>query len=158
MKPLLAVFFAGALFALGLGVGGMTQPAKILAFLDVAGAWDPSLVLVLGSAVVSYGILYRLSLRRGQPVWAHAFVLPDAAGVDRRLVAGSVVFGLGWGFSGFCPGPAIVALVTGKVEVLVFVSAMAVGIVLYDRLGGGGRQPVAEARETRELSAGSADG
>ncbi len=138
---LIAVFLIGALFALGLGAGGMTLPGKILAFLDVAGAWDPSLVLVLGSAVVTYGIVYRLSLRRPRPLLAKSFVLPGQTGVDRRLVAGAVVFGIGWGLGGFCPGPAIVALVTAQPAVLAFVAAMAAGMLLHDRLAGMGRAP-----------------
>jgi len=124
----LSVFFCGWLFAVGLGVAGMTQPEKIIGFLDVAGAWDPSLLFVMGGAV-SLGLAsFPWVLRRPSPVLEESFALPKNAAIDARLLAGAGLFGIGWGLSGYCPGPALASLVTGNVSVLVFVAAMLAGL------------------------------
>jgi uncharacterized membrane protein YedE/YeeE len=124
----------GALFALGLGLSGMTQPAKVLGFLDVAGAWDPTLLYVMGSAVVVNFIGFRLTAGRPHPVLAARFDVPSRRDIDVPLVAGAAVFGLGWGLAGFCPGPALVALASGSFDVFIFVVAMFAGFVLKDVL------------------------
>jgi uncharacterized membrane protein YedE/YeeE len=135
MIGLIAAFVAGALFAVGLGVGGMTQPARVLAFLDVAGSWDPSLAFVMAGAVGVYAAAFRLIRRRQRPVLSDAFAIPATRDVDVRLLAGAALFGIGWGLAGYCPGPGIVSLVTGRAEVLVFVIAMLAGMGIADTIG-----------------------
>ncbi|RZK96977.1 MAG: YeeE/YedE family protein [Methylobacterium sp.] len=131
MKPLLVALGSGFVFALGLGVSGMTSQAKVLGFLDVTGAWDPSLMFVLGGAVAVSALGYRLSRRLPRPVLADAFQIPTNRRIDAALVGGSAVFGIGWGLSGFCPGPAVAALSTGRLPVAVFVAAMLVGMAAH---------------------------
>lgn len=127
-------FVLGALFALGLGLSGMTQPAKVLGFLDVAGAWDPTLLFVMGSAVVVNFIGFRLTAGRPHPLLAARFDIPSRRDIDLPLLAGAAIFGLGWGLAGFCPGPALVALAGGSLDVIVFVAAMFAGFALKDAL------------------------
>lgn len=130
----LMAFVVGVLFALGLGIGGMTDPAKIFGFLDITGAlgsWDPTLVFVMLGAVVMYFALYRVALHRGAPVLGETLQIPKRRDIDRRLVAGAVLFGLGWGLSGFCPGPGLASLVTGNSAVVVFVLTMSAGMWLH---------------------------
>lgn len=158
MIAVLVAFLLGALFAIGLGVGGMTLPAKIIGFLDVTGAWDPSLVLVLGGAVTTYAVMYRIAMGRSRPLFAGAYVLPGLSQIDTPLVAGAAIFGIGWGMSGFCPGPAIVALVTGKTEVLAFVAAMVVGMWLHDGVSAWRQRAPSSASPTNLPATGSADG
>lgn len=124
----LVAFVAGVAFALGLGIGGMTQPTRVLAFLDFAGDWDPSLALVMLGAVLVFAVAFRLGGRRGHPVLAPTFALPTRRDVDARLVAGAVVFGVGWGLGGLCPGPAVTSLASGEPEALLFVAAMLAGM------------------------------
>ena len=123
----LSFFILGVVFALGLGISGMTQPLKVLAFLDVTGAWDPALLFVMGGAVAVTFMGYRLVLRRPAPVFSTRFGLPTNTAIDQRLLLGGALFGLGWGMAGFCPGPAIVALAGGSADVIVFVIAMFAG-------------------------------
>ena len=125
-----AALVSGLLFALGLGLGGMTQPAKVVGFLDVAGDWDPSLACVLAGALVVHGLLVRLVLRRSAPVLASRFVLPTRTDLDASLLAGAALFGVGWGLVGFCPGPAVTALGAGMPEAAVFVTAMLAGMAV----------------------------
>jgi hypothetical protein len=127
----LAAFVSGLTFALGLGLAGMTQPAKVIGFLDVAGRWDPSLALVMGGAVLVTLVTFALVLRRRAPVLAPAFDLPRLSRIDRPLVVGAVVFGVGWGLSGVCPGPALVSLATLTPASLVFVAAMLGGTLAF---------------------------
>jgi uncharacterized membrane protein YedE/YeeE len=136
MKRLVVAFACGALFALGLAISGMTHPSKVLAFLDFAGAWDPSLALVMASGVLVNVLLFRVALRRGAPLLGGAFALPGKQAIDARLVGGAAVFGIGWGLGGFCPGPAVVSVAGGAAPVVVFVVAMVVGMALHDRLAG----------------------
>jgi uncharacterized membrane protein YedE/YeeE len=131
-------FASGVLFAVGLAVSGMTHPSKVLAFLDVAGDWDPSLALVIAGGVIVNAVFFRLALRRGAPLLASAFSLPVKRAVDGRLVLGAALFGVGWGIGGFCPGPAVVSLVTGGAPVVAFVAAMVATTVLYDWTMGAG--------------------
>ncbi len=126
-----AAFVSGLAFALGLGLSGMTQPAKVLGFLDVAGRWDPSLALVMGGAVLVTLVAFALVLRRRAPLLAPSFELPTQTRIDRPLVVGAVVFGVGWGLSGVCPGPALVSLATLSPASLVFAGAMLVGTLAF---------------------------
>jgi uncharacterized membrane protein YedE/YeeE len=132
MTGMIAAFLAGALFAIGLGIGGMTQPAKVIGFLDVAGRWDPSLAFVMMGAVVVYGALFRLVRRRARPLLSAAFSVPMRRPVDRRLVLGAGLFGMGWGLAGYCPGPGIVSLATGTTAVVAFMTAMLAGMSIAD--------------------------
>jgi len=126
-----AAFVAGVVFGVGLIVAQMTNPAKVIGFLDITGNWDPSLALVMGGAVVVFGIAYRLSRRRSAPLLAPAFVAPRQREVTAPLVMGSLVFGVGWGLSGFCPGPAVVGSTFSEPRVWAFVAAMLAGMLVY---------------------------
>ena len=130
MKLWIVSFLAGFLFAFGLAMSGMTQPSKIINFLDVTGQWDPSLMMVMVGAMGVYMVFYRISLKQKAPFFSSEFRLPTQKQIDKKLVMGSGIFGIGWGLSGFCPGPAITSLVTGSSEVLIFVGALALGIYL----------------------------
>ncbi|MCO6413482.1 MAG: YeeE/YedE family protein [Thiogranum sp.] len=124
-----AVFAAGLLFALGLGISGMTLPQKVIGFLDFAGdAWDPSLALVMVSSAGVYLLLHRRVLRRPTPLFDTQFHVPDRTDIDAPLVFGSALFGIGWGMVGFCPGPALTALVSGQTQVWSFFVAMIAGM------------------------------
>jgi uncharacterized protein len=123
------VFLSGLLFGAGLALSGMVNPQKILNFLDVTGAWDATLIFVMAGGLLTTLMGYRLLFRRGAPLLAERFDLPSASKIDARLIAGSALFGLGWGLTGFCPGPAIATLVFGRAEALLFVAAMAAGML-----------------------------
>ena len=127
----LAFVLAGLLFAAGLALSGMTRPSKISAFLDFTGAWDPSLALVMIGAVGTYAAAFALSRRLRKPWAAAAFPAPPPARIDGRLVVGALVFGVGWGASGFCPGPSLVGVGAGVSAALWFVPAMLVGMGLH---------------------------
>jgi uncharacterized protein len=142
MKVLCAFIF-GVIFALGLGIGSMTQPTRIIGFLDVAGHWDPTLAFVMGGAVTVSLVLSALILKRSRPVLAERFVLPVKRRIDVPLLSGAALFGIGWGLSGYCPGPALVSLVTASRPVLVFVAFMAAGLYLGRRLLGA-REPIVQ--------------
>jgi uncharacterized membrane protein YedE/YeeE len=129
-KADLAAFAAGALFAIGLAVAGMTRPEKILGFLDLAGAWDASLAFVMVTAIGVHFVLHRLVTRRAAPLFDDKFHLPQRKDIDGRLVAGAALFGVGWGLGGFCPGPGIVSAGSGSLPAFVFVIGMTVGIVV----------------------------
>jgi uncharacterized protein len=135
MKQLVIAFAAGIVFALGLGVSGMTDPSKILGFLDVAGHWDPTLAFVMAGAVGVHLGPARWALRAKRPLLAARFERPLQTRIDRALVAGSVLFGIGWGAAGYCPGPAIVDLIDPSPSLLVFVAAMiaGTGLLRYGR-------------------------
>ena len=134
MKRILAALFAGALFGVGLVVGRMTDPNVVLGFLDVAGAWDPSLAFVMLGAVATTTLLFRLVLRRGRPVFDPDFHFSMSRALDRRLVVGAGAFGVGWGLSGYCPGPVLVGAAAGAWTALVFVPAMLAGAWLQRRM------------------------
>ena len=121
-------YLIGLIFGIGISISGMANPAKVLNFFDVAGTWDPSLVFVMGGAVVVAFLGYRVVLRRPAPMIDTKFHLPDNPRIDARLLGGSAVFGIGWGIAGFCPGGALPALGTGRVEVIAFVAALIAGI------------------------------
>ena len=125
----LTILFVGALFGAGLAIGGMLNPSKVAGFLDVFGQWDPSLAFVMGGGVIANFIGMRLVMRRSNPVFAEMFRLPGAAGIDRNLLGGAALFGIGWGLGGLCPGPAISSLVLVPGDVLLFVVMMLAGLV-----------------------------
>jgi uncharacterized membrane protein YedE/YeeE len=127
----LSAFAAGLVFGIGLLLSGMTDPGKVLGFLDFTGAWDPSLALVMGGAVLVGLFGFAVAKRRAAALLGGALHLPTARGIDARLVAGSLVFGVGWGLVGFCPGPALVSLGAGQGKAGLFVAAMLVGMLLY---------------------------
>lgn len=132
MNALLALL-SGLVFGLGLIAGGMTNPAKVKGFLDLAGAWDPSLGLVMGGAV-AVGVFAFAAAKRRQTSWTGAHMeIPTNRVIDRRLLIGGVLFGAGWGLAGFCPGPALVAAGAGSATAIVFVAAMLAGMALHDR-------------------------
>ena len=131
MLRMLVNLFAGTLFGLGLAISGMADPAKVIGFLDFAGEWDPTLVLVFGGALLVTIPAFRLIFRRTRPVLEEDFELPIKDSVDARLLAGSATFGVGWGLAGFCPGPSVTALASGFLPVFAFVAAMVVGMALY---------------------------
>ena len=125
---LFIIYVIGVVFGLGIVLGGMANPAKVINFFDIAGTWDPSLALVMGGALITAMIGYRIVLPKGRPMFDTRFHLPSLTTIDTRLVAGSATFGVGWGISGFCPGGALPALGTGRWEVYAFTAAMVVGI------------------------------
>lgn len=131
---ILASLLAGVVFGLGLIVSGMVDPAKILGFLDLAGRWDPSLALVMVGAVGVGLIAFTIARRRTRSLLGAEIRLPSARQIDRRLVIGSLTFGVGWGIAGFCPGPALVALGMGQFKALVFVAFMLAGMGLFEWL------------------------
>jgi uncharacterized protein len=150
----LAAFLVGGLFGLGLAVAQMVDPGKVLGFLDPIGGWDPSLALVMGGGLAVTLVSFRWVLRRPGPILAPRFFLPGKSSLDGRLIGGAVLFGMGWGLAGYCPGPALTALSFGWVEPWIFVASMALGswlgATLLDR-------PEAEAAVSRSSSA-TADG
>lgn len=127
-------FLAGLLFALGLGISGMTSPAKVLAFLNLRGAWDPSLLFVMAGAILVYGVGYRLARKRKGPVLDKSWHVPTSREITPALITGSALFGLGWGLAGYCPGPALVSLATGSLRPVAFVAAMLLGMGLFGRI------------------------
>lgn len=127
---ILATLLSGILFGIGLSICGLINPAKVLAFLDIAGDWDPSLAVTMAAAVATTAIGYRLVLKRRAPLFAEGFKLPTASAIDRQLIAGAAIFGLGWGLVGFCPGPAIASLSFGYEPVFIFVAAMLAGMAV----------------------------
>ena len=133
---ILAALGCGFVFGLGLAISGMMNPAKVIGFLDVAGNWDPTLAFVMGGALLVTVPAYRLILGRGNPALASGFSLPTRTGLDTPLILGSALFGVGWSLVGFCPGPAVAAVVTGLPAVLGFVAAMLAGMALHGWISG----------------------
>ena len=135
VKSNIAAFICGILFSIGLGISGMTQPQKVIGFLDVLGEWDPSLVFVMGGAVISYLLLQLLIQRRfSKPMLGETFQIPSRKDLDRSLIFGALLFGMGWGLGGYCPGPAITTLGSGSLNAMLFMVAMAMGMLLADRV------------------------
>lgn len=130
MKRALAAFSCGLLFGAGLMVSQMSNPAKVFGFLDITGAWDPSLAFVMAGAVAVFAIFYRVALQRPAPLWAPRYRVPEAGKIDLSLVGGAAMFGAGWGLGGFCPGPAIVSAAFGDARVWAFVGSMVLGMLL----------------------------
>lgn len=127
---LLAAYCIGMLFGLGILLSGMANPAKVINFFDVAGSWDPSLAFVMGGAVVTTFLGYRWVFRRDAPVLGARFSLPGRSDLTPRLMAGSALFGIGWGIAGFCPGGALPALGTGQLPVIYYAASLVTGIVV----------------------------
>lgn len=125
-------FFVGLLFGIGLLVSGMTDPAKVQGFLDLAGAWDPSLAFVMGGAILVGLVAFSVAKTRTRSFLGGAMHLPTARDIDRRLVVGSLLFGAGWGLAGFCPGPGLVAMGAGEPKAAIFVAAMVGGMLLFE--------------------------
>lgn len=134
MKQIISGLAAGVLFGVGLAVSGMTDPNKVLAFLTLDQHWDPALLLVIASAVVTAALGFALVNRRTAPLYDVRFHLPERTAVDGRLLAGSALFGVGWGLAGFCPGPAIVAALTLDVRAWLFLPAFVVGMLIHETL------------------------
>ena len=133
MQTVMALI-AGLVFGIGLIVSGMTNPAKVTGFLDLAGAWDPSLAFVMGGAILVGVVAFGIARRRDRSLLGAPMRLPAAANIDRRLVLGSLAFGTGWGLAGYCPGPALASLATGGVEPMIFTLAMLAGMALFEVL------------------------
>ena len=130
MNRALISFLCGSIFGVGLIVSQMTNPAKIIGFLDISGEWDPSLAFVMAGAVAVFSIAYRLALRRNAPLFDKRFLVPEKTRLDKPLIIGSLIFGVGWGLAGFCPGPAIASSGFGDPRVWAFVAAMLAGTAL----------------------------
>lgn len=125
-------FVTGMIFGLGLILSGMTDPSKVIGFLDITGNWDPSLALVMGGAVLVGSMAFHLAKGRTKSILGDAMRLPTATRIDRRLVLGGLAFGTGWGLSGYCPGPALASLAQGGAKPLIFVAAMLAGMAIYE--------------------------
>ena len=131
MRNDLAALLVGAIFGAGLVLSDMVNPARVQAFLDVAGRWDPTLMFVMGAALIPSALAYLLRRKLTQPVLASRFFVPENAAPDRRLIAGAALFGIGWGIAGFCPGPALAGLVLGAWQAWLFVAAMLAGMIAH---------------------------
>lgn len=134
MGQLSVSFFAGVLFATGLLVSGMSNPAKVLNFLDITGSWDPTLVFVMGGALMVTLPVFRMVLKRSRPLLSERFYLPTKEQIDAPLVTGAAIFGIGWGLAGLCPGPALTALASGATPAFAFVAAMIAGVLVHKYL------------------------
>lgn len=130
-KALITAFVAGFLFSVGLVVSGMTQPDKVIGFLDIFGDWDPALIGVMGGGVVVYFLFFKQITGRPRPVFSDIFQVPTRREITPSLVIGSLLFGAGWGIGGLCPGPAMASLVSGTTEVLTFAVFMFAGMILF---------------------------
>ena len=134
-KSNISSIICGIIFSIGLGISGMTQPQKVIGFLDIFGEWNPSLAFVMGGAVLSYLALQLLIQRNFSiPLLGGSFQIPSRKDLDRSLIVGALLFGSGWGLGGYCPGPAITSLGSGSLNALLFVVAMGVGMLLADRV------------------------
>lgn len=134
MMRMLTSLIAGLVFGIGLIISGMTNPAKVLGFLDLTGLWDPSLALVMGGAIAVGVLAFQIARKRSKSLLGDPMRLPSATQVDRRLLLGGLAFGVGWGLAGFCPGPALASLATGGVKPAIFTAAMIAGMVIYELL------------------------
>ncbi len=126
-------FIIGFIFALGLGISGMTQPGRVIGFLDLFGNWDPSLLFVMVGALLVHATLYRVITKRKSPLFGESFQIPTTKSIDRRLLVGAMIFGIGWGLGGFCPAPAMTALASLQLAPLIFVASMVVGMIVQKR-------------------------
>jgi uncharacterized membrane protein YedE/YeeE len=131
---IVTAFIVGLVFGIGLILAGMTDPAKVQGFLDLAGNWDPSLAFVMGGAILIGLVAFRIAGTRERALLGDAMRLPTATHIDRRLVLGGLAFGAGWGLAGFCPGPALASLATGSAKVMIFTGAMVAGMVVFEVL------------------------
>lgn len=143
---LLFAFLAGLVFGLGLLLSGMANPAKVLGFLDLAGPWDPSLLFVMAGAIAVGTVAFAIAGRRRRTLLGEALQLPSLRVIDRRLVVGSTVFGVGWGLAGFCPGPALVGVGLFHPKAMVFVVAMLLGMTIFEKLEQRAPAPLSSSR------------
>ena len=134
MKDRVTEFLVGLLFGVGLLISGMTDPGKVLGFLDLFGAWDPSLALVMGGAIVVGFFAFTVAKKRTVNFFGGAMQLPGSETIDKRLLTGAVLFGAGWALAGFCPGPALVSFASGEAKAACFVAAMLAGMILCEML------------------------
>ena len=133
--PVIAsAFITGLIFAIGLGISGMTDTTKVLGFLTLNSEWNPALMLVMGGAIAVHAVVYQIAVRRPSPLFTDAFHIPTRTDIDRRLLLGALLFGLGWGIGGICPGPGFVSVFSGSIEVIVFLGAMAVGTFTWQQI------------------------
>ena len=130
----LAILISGLLFGTGLTISGMVNPMKILNFLDIFGPWDATLIFVMGTGLIVTLLGYQIILKRNAPLFASSFKLPTTQDIDAKLIGGAALFGLGWGLSGFCPGPAVASVVFGRAESITFVIAMAAGMIVTKQI------------------------
>ncbi len=130
----LSEFFVGLLFGWGLLISGMTDPSKVIGFLDLAGSWDPSLAMVMGGAIAVGFFAFGTAKKRTSNFFGGALHLPTSSDIDKRLLLGSLLFGAGWGLAGFCPGPGIVSMADGQPKAVVFVVAMIAGMLVFERI------------------------
>ncbi len=135
-RKLLPPLLSGMLFGAGLTLSGMTDPARVRGFLDVFGRWDPTLLFVIGGAVIVMAIAWRIQSRMKSPLFGQKFSLPDRRDLDGRLIAGSALFGIGWGIAGLCPGPAVASLALSPLSVLPFLVAMLAGMAVHNLFPG----------------------
>ena len=136
MRDLLVPLASGVIFGGGLTLGGMTDPARVRGFLDIAGDWDPTLAFVMGGAVLVMAVAWTFQRKMQRPLFAEGFALPDARDLTPRLIGGSALFGIGWGIAGLCPGPGFAALAIAPVSAAIFVTAMLAGMVLVRLMEG----------------------
>ena len=129
-----AAFLAGFVFALGLGISGMTDTTKVIGFLTLGENWNPALMLVMGGAIAVHFVFYKIVTQRQFPLFDEMFHIPTRTDISGRLIIGSILFGLGWGMGGICPGPGIISLTSGHTDVLVFIASMIVGAVLWQQV------------------------
>lgn len=132
MKSTLSAFAAGLIFGVGLIISEMVNPKRVQGFLDIGGSWDPTLAFVMGGALLVTGVGYKVLFSRGKPIFETSFTLPTNRVIDAKLVVGAVLFGVGWGLSGLCPGPAIVGASTLNQDILVFLAALVVGMKAFE--------------------------
>ena len=156
MRQNIVALIVGILFGFGLALSQMIDPGRVLGFLDIAGTWDPTLLFVLGGAVGVTVIAFRFILRRPAPFHAPRFYLPTRNNIDPALIGGSALFGIGWGIAGFCPGPGITSLVLGAWNPVLFVSALALGSLMYSRISQrAGNAPQSSSTNSRRSTAAS---
>jgi uncharacterized protein len=140
-------FIVGLIFGIGLIFAGMTDPSKVIGFLDIAGLWDPSLAFVMAGAILVGLVAFRFANRRTMNFLGGAIRLPTKNDIDKRLIVGSLLFGVGWGMAGFCPGPALVTLGTGAPQAVIFVLSMIAGMALFE-----GAERLMSARDARDVA------
>ena len=131
---LTSAFVTGLVFAIGLGISGMTDTTKVIGFLTLNSEWNPALMLVMGGAIVVHAIVYQFVKRRTSPLFTETFSIPSRRDIDGRLIGGALLFGLGWGLGGVCPGPGLVSIFGGAIEIFIFVAMMAVGMVFFQQI------------------------
>lgn len=131
MKALFVSFLTGLIFAIGLGISGMTRPDVVQGFLDIFGNWQPNLLFVMIGAILVFAVGFQIIKKRKNPLFAPKFILPVKKSLDKKLLLGAALFGLGWGIAGICPGPGIVSLIGGHVEILIFIISMIIGMKVF---------------------------